>query len=80
MQLTDVELGMRDEHSVWEQLAEPVLRPPVHNAVNDLVKVRSRVDVVGDACGNDREDCGGALPAVVAPREEPIPSIMASSP
>ncbi len=63
---------MCGEHAVGQKLTEVVLGPPVHNAVNDAVQVRARVDVVGDAGGDDREDRRGALAAVVEPREEPI--------
>jgi hypothetical protein len=48
------ELGMRGEHAVGEKLAELRLRPPVHNAVNDAMEIRSRVDVVRDARRDDR--------------------------
>src|SRR5580658_3313800 len=42
------------------------------NAVNDAVEIRARVDLVGDAGRDDREDVARARAASVEPREEPI--------
>jgi hypothetical protein len=67
--VADVELGVSDEQAVREELSEVGLRPSVHDGVNDLVQVGARVDVVGDAGGDDREDVRGALGAFVEPGE-----------
>jgi hypothetical protein len=72
VRISDVQLWMLREHSVWQQVTQLRLRPSVHNAVNDQVQVGARVDVVRDACGDDREDIARALGAFVEPREEPI--------
>jgi hypothetical protein len=74
MWLADEELGMRSEHAIGQELAELFLGPPVHNAVNDLVQIRSRVDVVGNASGEDGEDGGSPFSTVVAPCKEPVAS------
>jgi hypothetical protein len=60
------------KQAVGQKLTELGLRPPVHNAVNDLVEVRPRVDVVRDACRDDREDVAAPFAALVEPGEEPI--------
>lgn len=67
-----VELGVGGEHAVWQEVSKLVLRPSVHDAMNDLVQVRTRVDVVGNARGDDREDVPGPLAAFVLPGEEPV--------
>ena len=63
---------MREEHAIGQQLAEPCLRPSVHDAPNDEMKISARVDVVRNTRGNDGQDMAGALAALVEPREEPI--------
>ena len=77
--VAEVELGVRGEHAIWEQVAELVLRPSVQDAMNDLVQVRARVDVVGNARGDNRKNVCSALCAVIAPGEEPILAIMESA-
>ena len=48
------------------------LRPSVHDAVNNLVQVRARVDVVRDARRDDRQDVRGTFAAFVEPCEQPV--------
>jgi hypothetical protein len=57
-----------------EQVAEPVLRPSVHDAVDDLVRVGAQVNVVSDARCDNRENIPDALAAVVEPGEKPVAS------
>src|SRR4029077_7485226 len=42
------------------------------DAMNNLVQVCARVDVVRDARGDDRENVGRAFSAAVEPGEEPV--------
>jgi hypothetical protein len=63
---------MGDEHSVWQEVAQPALRPTMDNELGHEMQVRARVDVVRDAGGDDGEDGAGALTAEVEPGEEPI--------
>ncbi len=56
---------MRGEHAIGQEFPELRLQPPVHNAVNDPVQVRARVDVVGDARRDDREDVARTCAAFV---------------
>ena len=63
---------MRGEHAVGQKLSELRLRPPMHNAVNDTVQIRARVDVVGDARRDERQDIARTCAAFVEPREEPV--------
>src|ERR1019366_6579386 len=72
VRVTGVELGMRGEHAVREKFAELRLRPPMHDAVNDAMEIRSRVDVVRDARRDDRQDVAGARTAFIEPCEEPV--------
>lgn len=72
MALTDEEVRVRIEDAIGEQLTKPLLRPALNDEARDEMEVGARVDVVSDACGDDREDGGGALAAEVEPREEPI--------
>jgi hypothetical protein len=46
VRISDVELGVGGEHSVYQQVTQLGLGPTVHNAVNDAVQVSARVDVV----------------------------------
>ena len=56
---------MRSEHAVGQKVSELRLRPPMHNAVDDAMEIRPRVDVVGDAGRDDRQDVAGARGAVI---------------
>lgn len=42
---------MRAEHAIGKEVAEPVLRPTVHNAMNDLGQVGARIHVVATIDG-----------------------------
>jgi hypothetical protein len=65
---------MGGEHPIRQQLAEPGLWPPMHNAMKDAVQICSWVHVVGDTRRNGGQDDGRALGAFVEPGEEPVPS------
>ena len=62
------------EHSIRQKVTKLGLGPSVHDAMDDAVQVVTRVDVVRDARGDDRQDIAGPLAALVEPREEPIPT------
>lgn len=70
---------MRREHAIGEQVAELVLRPSVHDAMNDLVQVCAWIDVVGDARRDNRKNVRSALSAVIEPCEKLIFSSMRRS-
>src|SRR5260221_4289893 len=70
--IADVELGMRGEHAVGQELAEPVVRPTLHDEFRREVEVCTWVDVMRDAGRDDAEDRRRPLAAVVEPCEEPI--------
>ena len=72
IRISDVEIGIGREHAIWEQLANPGLGPSVHNAVNDAMEIGARVDVMGDARRDDREDIARARAALIKPDEEPV--------
>jgi hypothetical protein len=63
---------MSGKHAIGQQLAELVLRPSVHDAVNDLVQIGPRVDVVCNAGRDDGENGARPLGAIVEPCEEPV--------
>src|SRR5450432_1549487 len=44
----------------------------MHNAVNDTVQIRTRIDVMRDARREDRQDVAGTRAAFVEPRKEPV--------
>jgi hypothetical protein len=69
---------MGDEHSVGQEVAQPALRPTVHNEVGHEMQVCARVDVVRDTGGDGGQDIAGAYATLVEPCEEPILSIMPS--
>ena len=71
--VADVQLRVRGEHAVGQQLAQLRLRPAVHDELRDEMQVGARVDVVRDAGADDRQDRRGALAAEVEPGEEPVP-------
>jgi hypothetical protein len=57
-----VELRVGGEHAVGQEVAELVVGPAMHDAMNDLVQVRARVDVVRYARRDDRENVASASP------------------
>jgi hypothetical protein len=63
---------MRGEHPIGEELAELGLRPSVHEELPYEMKVGARVDVVGDARRDDRQDIRRALGAFIEPCKEPV--------
>jgi hypothetical protein len=72
IRISDVEFGIRGEHSVGQQVTQLGLGPSVHNAVNDTVQVRAWADVVRDARGDDGQDISAPFAAFVEPREQPV--------
>lgn len=50
--IANVELRVGDKHAVGQELTKLCLRPSVHDAVNDLVQIRARVDVMRDTGGD----------------------------
>lgn len=63
---------MVGDDPIGQEIAQLFLRPALNDELRDEVQVGARVHVVRDARGDDRQDGGDPLAAIVEPGEQPV--------
>ena len=63
---------MKQANPVWQQIAEAIVRKAVDDELRHDMQIGARVDPMGNAGAQDRENGGRTLATEIAVREEPV--------